>query len=179
LASQAFTARQSRRRVASEIVEQFGSLANIKPTEKPALHHDGVTGIQTRQFLERGVQAQYVFLTRRRLVERILSTALLRCAAASGLNEQLAHCARRDAFEMQARSGGESRRSSELHPCLVYQGRRIQCGTAVIAFYRPSQAAQFLIGRAEEQIQFGAVEPGIISILVIGMTVLSPRLRIA
>ncbi len=77
----------------------------------------------------------------------------MRVAAPRCLDQQLAHSAGRDALEVQTRGGCDTGLLRQFQPRLIDQSGGTKRVTRISALDARSQAAQFLVGQAEELVE--------------------------
>src|SRR5213596_4087887 len=95
--------------------EQLGAFRHVESPEEPALDHQCLTWLQPGERLEGGLETEQLIRAAGRLRDGVVeggvsqSTApLLRLPSPGGLDQDLAHGARGDPLEVQARDSGES-----------------------------------------------------------------------
>src|SRR5579863_893635 len=83
----------------------------------------------------------------------IAPAAFARITSTRRLDQELAHGARCDPLEMEARSSCKIRRGRELDPSLVHESGGAQRGAGIAAANGGGETAQLLVGHAEEIIE--------------------------
>src|SRR6058998_3174381 len=97
--------------------EQLGAFRHVESPEEPALDHQCLTWLQPGELLQGSIEAQQLVRAGRHRIgcvlegddRQCLPAPLLSLPSPGGFDQDLAHGARGDPLEVQARDSGESR----------------------------------------------------------------------
>jgi hypothetical protein len=145
--------------------EEGRGLGDIETAEEAALDHDGLAGVEAGEVVEGGIEGEQIPFRGGVLSEGIVegdeedlgAATLEGVAAAGGFDEELAHGAGGDAFEVEAGGGGDGGGAGEFQPGFVDEGGGAEGGAGVTAADDGRKAAEFLVGGAEEEVESAAL----------------------
>lgn len=141
--------------------EEGRGLGDIETPEEAALDHDGLAGVEAGEVVKGGIEGEQILFGGGVLIEGIVegdeedfgAAALEGVAAAGGFDEKLAHGAGGDTFEVKAGGGGDGGGAGEFQPGFVDEGGGAEGGAGVTAADDRGEAAEFLVGGAEEEVK--------------------------
>ena len=127
-----------------------------------------MTRVHAREFIESAVEAKQIFSAGRGLLVGIVeadgnvlaSAPLSGVAAASRLNQDLAHGPCGDALEVQARGRSDFRRLGHLHPSFIDEGGGIERGAGIAATHAGGEPPQLFVSRTKQVVYGVAVFAG-------------------
>lgn len=142
-------------------VQNSGRLGNIQSAEKAALDQGGLPRIHTGKLVQSTIQTEQIIAAGGGLLKGFVkgdgemgaSAALVGVASTGRFDENLAHGASGDAFEMETGSRTYFGCFCQFEPGLIDERRGVQRGTGIVSPDRRRQAAQLLVSKAKQKVQ--------------------------